>query len=325
MTVALGIDLGGTKIEIIALADSGAVLLRRRRQSPRGSYEKTLDAIRGLVLEAEAELGAHGTVGFGTPGAISPASGLLKNSNSTWLNGRPLDRDLADLLERPIAIANDADCLALSEATDGAAAGAASVFAVILGTGVGGGLAIHGRVLAGPNAIAGEWGHNPLPWPDDGERPGPECYCGKRGCLESFISGPGFARDYAVHAGVAIGSVDAAGVVARALAGDGQATGALDRYAHRVARGLATIVNVLDPDVIVLGGGMSNVPHLYDAVPRRLPQFVFSDAVVTRIVPPKHGDSSGVRGAAWLWSLDEARAVTGAARAPRAGAGTAGA
>jgi fructokinase len=181
MTLALGIDLGGTKIEIIALAESGAVLLRRRRQSPQGSYAQTLDAIRGLVLETEAELGARGTVGFGTPGAISPATGLLKNSNSTWLNGQPLDRDLALLLERPIAIANDADCLALSEATDGAAAGAPSVFAVILGTGVGGGLAIHGRVLAGPNAIAGEWGHNPLPWPEPSELPGPPCYCGLSG------------------------------------------------------------------------------------------------------------------------------------------------
>ena len=191
MALALGIDLGGTKIEIIGLDERGAVLLRRRRPSPRGSYRATLAAIRALVAEAEAELGARGTIGFGTPGAISPATGLLKNSNSTWLNGKPLDRDLAAVLERPIAIANDADCLALSEATDGAAAGAATVFAVILGTGVGGGLAVHGKVLAGPNAIAGEWGHNPLPWPDADELPGAPCYCGLAGCIETWLSGPG--------------------------------------------------------------------------------------------------------------------------------------
>jgi fructokinase len=297
MTLALGIDLGGTKIEIIALADSGAVLLRRRRQSPRGSYEKTLDAIRGLVLEAEAELGAHGTVGFGTPGAISPASGLLKNSNSTWLNGRPLDRDLADLLERPIAIANDADCLALSEATDGAAAGAASVFAVILGTGVGGGLAIHGRVLAGPNAIAGEWGHNPLPWPEPSELPGPPCYCGLNGCIETWLSGPGLARDYRAATGIAR---DGPAIVAAAAAGDAAAEAALCRYEDRLARGLATVINLLDPETIVLGGGVSNLGRLYARVPAIWEPYVFSDTVRTRLLPPMHGDSSGVRGAAWL-------------------------
>ncbi|MGH6900931.1 MAG: ROK family protein, partial [Geminicoccaceae bacterium] len=202
MTLALGIDLGGTKIEIIGLDDDGAVLLRRRRSSPHGSYQETLEAIRQVVADAEAELGARATIGIGTPGAISPATGLLKNSNSTWLNGKPLDRDLAAVLERPIAIANDADCLALSEATDGAAAGAATVFAVILGTGVGGGLAVHGKVLAGPNAIAGEWGHNPLPWPNPDELPGPPCYCGLSGCIETWLSGPGLARDHRAHTGL---------------------------------------------------------------------------------------------------------------------------
>jgi fructokinase len=297
MTLALGIDLGGTKIEIIALADSGAVLLRRRRQSPRGSYMGTLDAIRALVLEAEAELGAQGTVGFGTPGAISPASGLLKNSNSTWLNGRPLDRDLAEHLGRPIAIANDADCLALSEATDGAAAGAASVFAVILGTGVGGGLAIHGRVLAGPNAIAGEWGHNPLPWPAPSELPGPPCYCGLEGCIETWLSGPGLARDYHAATGIAR---DGPAIVAAAAAGDAAAEAALCRYEDRLARGLATVINILDPATIVLGGGVSNLERLYARVPAIWQRYVFSDVVRTRLLPPMHGDSSGVRGAAWL-------------------------
>ena len=297
MTLALGIDLGGTKIEIIALAEAGEVRLRRRRRSPQGSYVDTLNAIRALVLEAEAELGAQGTLGFGTPGAISPASGLLKNSNSTWLNGRPLDRDLAALLERPIAIANDADCLALSEATDGAAAGASSVFAVILGTGVGGGLAIHGRVLAGPNAIAGEWGHNPLPWPSPSELPGPPCYCGLRGCIETWLSGPGLARDYRDATGI---ERQSPAIVAAAAGGDAGAEATLRRYEDRLARGLATVINRLDPATIVLGGGVSNLERLYTSVPALWQRYVFSDTVQTRLVPPVHGDSSGVRGAAWL-------------------------
>jgi fructokinase len=297
MTLALGIDIGGTKIEIIALAESGAVVLRRRRQSPRGSYEKTLDAVRDLVLEAEAELGAEGTVGFGTPGAISPATGLLKNSNSTWLNGRPLDRDLERHLERPIALANDADCLALSEATDGAAAGAPSVFAVILGTGVGGGLAIHGRVLSGPNAIAGEWGHNPLPWPEPSELPGPPCYCGLSGCIETWLSGPGLARDYRAATGIAR---ESPAIVAAAADGDAAAEAALCRYEDRLARGLATVINIVDPVTIVLGGGVSNLGRLYARVPAIWQRYVFSDTVRTGLLPPMHGDSSGVRGAAWL-------------------------
>jgi fructokinase len=297
MTLALGIDLGGSKIEIIALDEQGAVLLRRRRPSPRGSYRATLDAIRELVVGAEAELGARGTVGFGTPGAISPATGLLKNSNSTWLNGMPLDRDLADLLERPIALANDADCLALSEATDGAAAGAATVFAVILGTGVGGGLAVHGTVLAGPNAIAGEWGHNPLPWPGPDELSGAPCYCGLAGCIETWLSGPGLARDYQLHAGV---GRDPPAIVAAAAQGDAPADAALRRYEHRLARGLAAVINLLDPQAIVLGGGLSQLPRLYTAVPALWDRYVFSDTVRTPLVPAMHGDSSGVRGAAWL-------------------------
>jgi fructokinase len=297
MTVALGIDLGGTKIEIIALDEQGAVLLRRRRPSPQGSYGATLAAIRDLVAETEAELGVRGTIGFGTPGAISPATGLLKNSNSTWLNGKPLDRDLVHLLERPIALANDADCLALSEATDGAAAGAATVFAVILGTGVGGGLAVHGRVLAGPNAIAGEWGHNPLPWPALDELPGPPCYCGLAGCIETWLSGPGLARDYGADSGA---QRDPPAIVRAAAEGDETAEAALRRYEHRLARGLASVINLLDPQAIVLGGGLSRLERLYAAVPVIWERYVFSDVVRTPLVPARHGDSSGVRGAAWL-------------------------
>jgi fructokinase len=297
MALALGIDLGGTKIEIIALDPSGRVLLRRRRASPRGSYQDTLEAVRRLVADAEAELGARATVGFGTPGAISPATGLMKNSNSTWLNGRPLDRDLAETLGRPIAIANDADCFALSEATDGAAAGAASVFGVIIGTGVGGGLVINGRALAGPNAIAGEWGHNPLPWPQAGELPGPSCYCGLRGCLETWLSGPGMARDHRQQTGSAL---DSPAIVAAALAGDPSAEATLGRYEDRMARGLASVINLVDPEVIVLGGGLSKLERLYRSVPAIWDRYVFSDTVRTRLVAPVHGDSSGVRGAAWL-------------------------
>jgi fructokinase len=297
MTIALGVDLGGTKIEIIALDESGEVLLRRRRPSPRESYQATLEAITGIVLDAETEMGACGSVGFGTPGAISPATGLLKNSNATWLNGRPLHEDLARALDRPIAIANDADCLALSEATDGAAARASNVFAVILGTGVGGGLAIHGRVVAGPNAIAGEWGHNPLPWPAAGEQPGPPCYCGLCGCIETWLCGPGLARDFRTHTAI---KRDPPAIVASAAAGDPNAEAALQRYENRLARALATIINLLDPEVVVLGGGLSRLERLYANVPRIWDRYVFSDVVRTRLLPAIHGDSSGVRGAAWL-------------------------
>ncbi len=297
----IGIDLGGTKVEAIVLDASGRIPFRRRVATPRGDYDGTLEAIASLVGAAEAAIGGTATVGIGMPGAISPATGLVKNANSTWLNGRPLDRDLAARLGRPVRLANDANCFALSEASDGAAAGAAVVFGVIVGTGCGGGVVVGGQVLTGPNAIAGEWGHNPLPWPRDDERPGPSCYCGKTGCLETFLSGPGLARDYAQHTGLEAGSIVAPEVVARAEAGEAAACEALRRYADRMARGLATVVNVLDPDVIVLGGGVSNVRMLYDTVPRLLEQYVFSDRVAVRLVPPVHGDSSGVRGAAWLW------------------------
>lgn len=297
MTAAIGVDLGGTKIEIAALDDSGRLLLRRRVPTPRDDYAATIEAIARLVEEAEAELGVRATVGVGHPGAISPATGLIKNANSTWLNGRPFDRDLSARLGRPVAFANDANCLALSEATDGAGAGVPVVFAVILGTGVGGGIAVHGRVITGANAIAGEWGHNPLPWPADDERPGPECYCGLCGCIETFLSGPGLAADHLRRTGE---RVTAPELVARAEAGDHVAEATLRRYEHRLARALASVINVLDPDVIVLGGGMSNVGRLYEHVSQIWDRWIFSDHVATRLARPVHGDSSGVRGAAWL-------------------------
>ena len=310
----IGIDLGGTKIEAIALDGDGAAAFRQRRPTPRNDYEGTIEAIAGLVLEAEAAVGRAGTVGIGMPGAISPATGLVKNANSTWLNGRRLQPDLESRLGRKVRLANDANCFALSEASDGAAAGASVVFGAILGTGCGGGFVVNGRVLTGPNAVAGEWGHNPLPWPRDGESPGPSCYCGKSGCLETFISGPGLARDYAGRAELEPGAADAGQIVRRAARGDRAAEAALERYAHRLARGLATVINLIDPDAIVLGGGLSNVALLYEAVPRLLPEFVFSDRVTTRLARPAHGDSSGVRGAAWLWTPREAAEALAASR-----------
>jgi fructokinase len=297
----IGIDLGGTKIECVVLDHRGEICFRERRPTPRDDYDGTLEAIAGLVGAAERHIGRAATVGIGMPGAISPATGLVKNANSTWLIGRPLDRDLERRLGRPVRLANDANCFALSEASDGAGAGAEVVFGVIVGTGCGGGVVVRGHVLTGSSAIAGEWGHNPLPWPMPDELPGPPCYCGKRGCLETFLSGPGLVRDYVAAADTSPDGVTGADVVARAASGDAAARASLDRYAHRLARGLATIINVLDPDVIVLGGGVSNVAMLYDAVPRWLGEFVFSDRVATTLVPPRHGDSSGVRGAAWLW------------------------
>jgi fructokinase len=300
----IGIDLGGTKIEVIVLDDAGRIAFRERRSTPKGDYDKTLEAIADLVAAADRFVGRPCTVGIGMPGAISPATGLVKNANSTWLNGRRLRENLETRMGRAVRLANDANCFALSEASDGAATGRSVVFGVIIGTGCGGGVVVGGAVLTGPNAIAGEWGHSPLPWPEDNERPGPPCYCGKRGCLETFISGTGLAADYAAtrHSET---PVDASTVVARASSGDALARAALDRYAHRLARGLATVINVLDPDAIVLGGGMSNVSELYNTVPKLLPAFVFSDRVDTALLPPKHGDSSGVRGAAWLWSIEE--------------------
>jgi fructokinase len=299
----IGIDLGGTKIEGIALSDSGAELARLRVPTPR-DYDGSVDALRWLVRDLERATGLTGTVGIGIPGAVVPRTGLVKNANSVWLNGRPLPADLARALDRPVRMMNDANCFALSEATDGAAAGAEVVFGVILGTGVGGGIVVGGRCLTGPNLVAGEWGHNPLPWPTDDERPGAPCYCGQRGCIETFLSGPGLERDHAQTArddrpaGVRPSSHE---VVRAALDGDVAATATLARYRDRLGRALASVINLLDPDVIVLGGGLSNVPGIAEAAAAALPAHVFSDSVRTRVVRHVHGDSSGVRGAAWLW------------------------
>jgi fructokinase len=301
--VRIGIDLGGTKIEAVALDEGGRLLERRRVLTPRHDYDGTLAAMAGLVRALEDGAGRRGTVGVGMPGALSPATGVVKNANSTWLNGRPLDRDFAALVGRPVRFANDANCFALSEAVDGAAAGASVVFGVIVGTGTGGGIVVDRRVLTGPNAIAGEWGHNPLPWPRPGEWPGPACYCGKTGCVETFLSGPGLVRDYREGGG---DDVDAADIVARAERGEAAAGAALDRYEERMARALAVVLNVLDPDVVVLGGGMSQIGRLYETVPRHWQRWAFSDRVATPLRPPAHGDSSGVRGAAWLWGPGEA-------------------
>jgi fructokinase len=295
--VRIGIDLGGTKIEAVSLAGDGSEHFRRRIATPRGDYDATIGAVAALVADAERTAG-RASVGVGIPGVISPATGLVKNANSTWLNGRPLREDLARRLDRPVRLANDANCFALSEASDGAAAGRSIVFGVILGTGTGGGLVIDGRVIVGANAIAGEWGHNPLPWPEPGERPGPPCYCGQTGCIETFLSGPGLSRDHEQGSGERL---DPEAIVARASAGDRAAAATIARYHHRMARSLASILNVVDPDVVVLGGGLSNMPGLAASVMTLWGEFVFSDRVTTAIVPAKHGDASGVRGAAWLW------------------------
>ena len=297
-TVRIGVDLGGTKIEAIALGMGGEILANRRIASPRDDYAGTLAAIAGLVAGIETEIGSTATVGLGMPGALSPASGLVKNANSTWLIGRPFDRDLADALGREVRLANDADCFALSEATDGAGAGTYCVFGVILGTGVGGGIVVGGKLLKGSNAIAGEWGHNPLPWPTDDERPGPPCYCGQQGCIETFLSGPGLALDYAAAAGM---EAEPAIIASSAEAGEQDALDALARYCDRLARALAGVINIIDPHVIVLGGGLSHLPALCETVPDLWSAYIFSDRIDTALVPAKYGDASGVRGAAWLW------------------------
>ena len=298
MSLRIGVDLGGTKIEAVAFAVDGAERFRRRVASPRGDYDGTVAAIAQLVVDAEAACGEQGTVGIGMPGTISPATGVVKNANSTWLNGKPLHTDLERALGRPVRLANDANCFALSEATDGAAAGAAVVFGVILGTGTGGGVVIGGRTLTGANAIGGEWGHNGLPWPDAGEWPGPPCYCGLRGCIETFLSGSGLQSAYAGS-----GTLTAEQIAEAAAGGEPAAQAAIELYSVRLAKSLATVINLLDPDVIVLGGGLSNIESLYQQVPQFWRDWVFSDRVDTQLVRAKYGDASGVRGAAWLWEL----------------------
>jgi fructokinase len=294
----IGIDLGGTKIEGAAIDGGGAVRVRRRVATPAGDYHATIAAISTLVRRIEGEIGEAASIGIGMPGTISPATGVVKNANSTCLIGRPLQRDIEAALGRPTRLANDANCFALSEATDGAAAGLPTVFGVILGTGVGGGVAIDGRVLLGANAIAGEWGHNPLPWPTADESPGPRCYCGRSGCIETFLSGPGLSADHLRQTGQRLSP---AAIADGTGEGDAASHATLERYMDRLARSLATVINLIDPDAIVLGGGLSGITALYEGVPRLWTRYVFSDRVVTRLLPPAHGDSSGVRGAAWLW------------------------
>ena len=296
--IRVGIDLGGTKIEIAAFGADGAERFRRRVPTPAGDYAATVEAIARLVAQAEGELGSTATVGIGTPGAISPATGLVKNANSTCLNGRPFGKDLEAALGREVRLANDANCFALSEAVDGAGRGARVVFGVILGTGVGGGIVVDGRLLVGPNAIAGEWGHNPLPAPAEIDLPAPACYCGRRGCVEAYLSGPALAADHVRGTGE---KLDAAEIARRAQAGDARCEATLARHEARLARALAAVINLLDPDVIVLGGGLSRIGRLYERVPMLWKPHVFSDDVRTRLAPPVHGDSGGVRGAAWLW------------------------
>jgi fructokinase len=304
VSLRIGIDLGGTKIEGIALAD-GREVARVRLDTPRDDYPGTIDAVASVVAELEQKTAATATVGIGIPGTISPDTGLVKNANSLWLIGKPLLDDLQDRLRREVRIANDANCFAVSESTDGAAGGAPVVFGVIVGTGTGGGIAVRGSVLTGPNALAGEWGHNPLPWAEDAERPGPPCYCGRNGCIETFLSGPGLAADHQRRTGV---SIDPPAIVTRAAAGDAAADETLGRYEGRMARALASVINLLDPDVIVLGGGMSNVHRLYEHVPRLWGAWVFAagreESIRTSLRPARHGASSGVRGAAWLWPDD---------------------
>ena len=315
----IGVDLGGSKTEVVCLDAGGAQRLRRRRPTPRGDYCATVATVAAMVSEAERDCGAHCSVGVGIPGTISAQTGLVKNANSTWLNGRPLGRDLEAALGRPVRIANDANCFAVSEAADGAGAGARTVFGVILGTGVGGALVIDGRVLAGANGIAGEWGHNPLPWPSADELPGPACYCGRRGCIETWLCGSALVRDAASDApagarregprgiGTAdarpatITAADARAVAVAAADGDERAMRAMERYVDRLARGLASVINLFDPEVIVLGGGLSNIDSLYERVPLEWGRYVFSDTVLTGLRCHRHGDSSGVLGAARLW------------------------
>ena len=295
----LGIDLGGSKIEGIALSDVGEELFRQRIATPQGDYAAILKSISALIKQMEAEVAEKGSIGICTPGSLSPSSGLMRNSNSVCLNGRPLLTDIQAQLQRDVRIANDANCFALSEAVDGAASHASVVFGVIIGTGTGAGVVIDKKVLPGANAVAGEWGHNPLPWPKDYELPGAECYCGKSGCIETWLSGPGIIRDHEIHNNIFL---DAETLDNKARFGDEDANETLQRYESRMARSLAHVINILDPDVIVLGGGMGNIKRLYKNVPEIWGDYVFSDTVNTKLLAPLHGDSSGVRGAAWLWN-----------------------
>lgn len=297
--IRIGVDLGGTKIEGIALSSAGEELFRHRIATPQNDYKGTLQAIVDLTNQLEEYCSDTSTIGVCTPGSLSPVSGLMRNSNSVCMNGKPVLTDLQNLLQREIKIANDANCFALSEATDGAAKDDKVVFGVIVGTGTGAGIVIDKKVLLGSNAIAGEWGHNPLPWPQDSELPGPECYCGKQGCIETWLSGPGIKRDHEIHNNEL---TDAETLDGKARFGDFDAIETFQRYEDRMARSLAHVINILDPDVIVLGGGMGNVKRLYENVPRLWTGYIFSDEVNTKLVAPKYGDSSGVRGAAWLWS-----------------------
>ncbi|MFZ5506089.1 MAG: ROK family protein [Pseudomonadota bacterium] len=294
----IGVDLGGTKTELIALGDDGAVRLRWRVPTPAGDYGATVALIAGMVTQAERELGVRASVGIGTPGSQSPVDGCMRNANSTCLNGQPLKQDVEAALGREVRLANDANCFALSEAVDGAGRGADVVFGVILGTGVGGGVVVHGRVLQGANGVAGEWGHNPLPPGDDTGGHVPACYCGRHGCVETWLSGPALAADYLRTSGETAAPER---IVARAADGDAACEATLQRYEARLARALAGVINLLDPDAIVLGGGLSSIGRLYERVPQLWAPHVFSDRIVTRLCPPLHGDSSGVRGAAWLW------------------------
>ncbi len=292
----IGIDLGGTKIEALLLDTTGQALWRKRVTTPQGQYQATLESLQALVLEAEQVAGQACSVGIGTPGAISPTTGLMKNSNSTVLNGKPFKVDLEQLLQRPLAMANDANCFALSEATDGAAAGASVVFGVIIGTGTGAGVVVNGNVLLGANAIAGEWGHNPLPWQTPTELAGKPCYCGKQGCIETWLSGPSFEAQYTALSGEVLKAEQIVALAAQ----QAMAELVIQAYSRRLAKSLAHVINILDPDVIVLGGGLSNIQRLYTDVPKLWGEYVFSDHVSTRLVPPYYGDASGVRGAAWL-------------------------
>jgi fructokinase len=299
--IRIGVDLGGTKIELVALAHDGHEVWRQRVATPQGDYIGTLESIAALVAEAERALDTRASVGVGIPGSVSPQTGRVRNANSTCLNGQRLREDLQARLKRDVRLANDANCLAMSEAADGAGAGVETLFAAILGTGVGGGWVVQGRLLTGANAIAGEWGHSPLPLPDTEHHLPPICYCGRSGCIETYLSGPGLAQDHARRHG---GSLDAIAIAVQAAAGDSNCLASLERYERRLARALAVVINLVDPDVIVLGGGLSRLDRLYRNVPRYWGESIFSDQVATRLLPAKHGDASGVRGAAWLWPKD---------------------